>query len=118
MLTSPNPIPPQRCGTRWSAYFMRIHRLCLKLIVALLAPLARAQSTTDIQQILQRLDRLESENRELREQVQQLQQKLQPATPTPEQSVEERLDVQERRTAELSQTKVETSQRFPLRLTG
>src|SRR4051812_1382320 len=116
MLISPNPIPPQRCGTPWSGYFMRIHRHRLKLAIApiimLLASSARAQSPADIQQILQRLDRLESENRELREQVQQLQQTLQPSAPAPEQKAEERLDIEERRTAELAQTKVETSQRF------
>src|SRR5689334_22280330 len=100
---------------------MRIHRHRLKLIFALLTPFLRgqAQSTPDIQQILQRLDRLESEIRELREQVRQLRDQIQPsATPAPEGSIQERLEIEERRTAELAQVKVETSQRFPIRLTG
>jgi hypothetical protein len=101
---------------------MRMHRHSLMVIFALTAPLARAQaqSTPDIQQILQRLDRLESENRDLRAQVLQLQQQIQPAGPpsTKEEKIEERLDIQERRTAEQDQVKVEASQRFPLRLTG
>src|SRR5712671_169173 len=98
---------------------MRIHRL--KLILALLAPLAlgQAQSTPDIRQILERLDRLESENRELREQVRELREHMLPAaTPAPEETVQERLDIEEHRTAELAQAKVEASQRFPIRLTG
>jgi len=100
---------------------MRIHRHRLELIFALLAPFARthAQSTPDIQQIVQRLDRLESENRELREQVRQLQEQMRPAAaPAPEETVQERLDIEERRTAELAQVKVEASQRFPIRLSG
>jgi hypothetical protein len=111
---------------------MRIQRHRLKLFVTLLAPLAgaHAQTTPDLQQILQRLDRLEGENRELRDQVRQLRDQLQarlgvpaqppaqaPATPsTP--TLEERMEIEERRTAELEQTKVEASQRFPIRITG
>lgn len=98
---------------------MRIHRYRLKLVVALLAPLATsaAQSAPELKQILERLDRLESENRELREQVRELREKL-PAAPAPVEKLEERLDIEEHRTAELAQVKVEASQRFPIRLTG
>jgi hypothetical protein len=98
---------------------MRIHRLRLKLMVALLAPLvpAQAQRAPDLKSILERLDRLESENRELREQVRELREQIR-AAPTPEPRLQERMEIEERRTAELEQVKVEASQRFPIRLTG
>jgi len=68
------------------------------------------------------LDRLEQQNRMLLEEVRELRQQIaatrqQPeATPSP--SLEERVDVQEKRTEEQSQTKVEASQKFPLSITG
>lgn len=107
---------------------MRIHLHRLKLFAALLATvtLARGQTAPDLQTILRRLDRLEGENRELREQVRQLQQQVrerigEPAAPpeaAPAATLEERLDIEERRTAEQAQAKVEASQRFPIRVTG
>jgi hypothetical protein len=104
---------------------MRIHRHRLKLVIALLAPLVRApaQPTPDLKQILERLERVENENRELREQVRELREQMRASptvAPTPEgkPQVDERLEIEERRTAELAQTKVEASQRFPIRLTG
>jgi len=102
---------------------MRIHRHRLKLVVALLAPLVRApaQTAPDLKQILERLDRVESENRDLREQVRELREQMRAgAAPVPEEKpkLEERLEIEESRTAEQAQTKVEASQRFPIRLTG
>src|SRR5882762_862651 len=100
---------------------MRPHRHRLRLIFALLAPLVRAQaqSAPDLQQILERLNRLESENRELREQVRELREQMRAvAAPAPVEKLEERTEIQERRTDELAQVKVEASQRFPIRLTG
>jgi hypothetical protein len=104
---------------------MRIHRHRLNVVIALLAPLVRApaQPTPDFKQILERLDRVESENRELREQLRELRDQMRAnatAAPAPEEKprVDERLEIEERRTAELAQTKVEASQRFPIRLTG
>jgi hypothetical protein len=82
---------------------------------------APAQTSDGVRQILDRLDRLEAQNRELMAEVRSLKEELaaahgnQPATGP---SVDERLDVQESRTAEQAQTKVEASQRFPIRLTG
>ena len=95
---------------------MRIPRHRLRLLVALLAPLVRAgaQPAPELKQILERLDRLEAENRELREQVRQLREQ----SPAPAQKLEERVDIEERRTAELAQVKVEASQKFPIRITG
>jgi hypothetical protein len=86
------------------------------------------QSSADIQKVLDRLDKLEDENRRLVEEIHELRNELAEhgavssppgqAAPTPQPSVSERLDVQENRTAELAQSKVEASQRFPVSLTG
>ena len=90
-------------------------------LAALCGISAPAQSSDELRQILDRLDRLEAQNRELMAQVRSLKDELaasrgdQPATGP---SVEERLEVQESRTTEQAQTKVESSQRFPIRITG
>ncbi len=90
------------------------------LIAAILAGPAAAQTSADIGAILQRLDRLEQQNRELAAEVRALRQELAAAHTAPAQAptVEERLDVQDARIAEQQQTKVEASQRFPIRVTG
>ena len=89
--------------------------VCLALC---LAPVTlRAQTGPDLTKILERLDRLEAENRALSEQVRALQAQLGTAAPPPP-TAEERLDIQERRIQEQAQTKVEASQKFPIRLTG
>jgi len=94
------------------------------------SPAVQAQSTTDLQHIMDRLDRLETQNRELLTEVQELRRQLdstQPPTiaqsdiPSPPENAptpSERLDVQESRTEELAQSKVGTSQRMPVALTG
>jgi hypothetical protein len=109
---------------------MRISRHRLRLAVALLAPLACAfaQPPPELKQIMDRLDRLEAENRELREQVRELRQQVNPTdsavagspseSSVPAARLEERIGIEERRSAELAQTKVEASQHFPIRLTG
>jgi hypothetical protein len=97
----------------------------------LLLPLvlsAQSQPTPDLKSILDRLDRLEQENRSLSEQVRDLRNQLAavrgetaPATPAAEPAApttEERLDIQQQRIEEQAQTKVEASQKFPIRLTG
>jgi hypothetical protein len=81
--------------------------------------------------MLERLDRLEKQNLELQEEIRKLRQELSAAKPVdaassipvPAPSVagpslEERMDVQETRTAELAQSKLDTSQRMPVELTG
>ncbi len=96
-----------------------------------------AESSAAMKQILERLDSLEKENRELVQDVQAMRQELAASgankstptaenatTPTAENSApdqapsEERLSVQERRTAEQAQTKVEAAHKFPIRLDG
>ncbi|HWC99241.1 MAG TPA: hypothetical protein VG456_20925 [Candidatus Sulfopaludibacter sp.] len=103
--------------------------------VALFLPLAlaaQAQPSPELKTILDRLDRLEQENRSLSDQVRELRNQLAaargeavPTTPPPAAaaapappSIEERLDIQQQRIEEQAQTKVEASQKFPIRLTG
>ncbi|HLH19230.1 MAG TPA: hypothetical protein VKX45_18555 [Bryobacteraceae bacterium] len=94
------------------------------------APPAAPQSGPELREILQRLDRLEAQNKELLAKVNALQEELAaarggatvasdestPAAAGP--TLAERLAAQEARTAEQQQTKVESSERFPIRLTG
>ena len=84
--------------------------------------IANGQDAADLKKILERLDKLESENRSLRNEVRELRTKLEGPSPPPAEpampSIEERLDVAEKRIDEQAQTKVEVSQRFPLKITG
>jgi hypothetical protein len=96
---------------------MRLNRsilYCATLALATAFP-AMAQSNPDLKQILERLDRIERENDLLRQELKALREELHPSAAP---SVEERLAIQESRVAEQAQTKVESSQRFPIRLTG
>lgn len=132
----PNRIQPEVGAERaprqnaWSNPTKRLLPLCL-----LFAALARAQ-TPDLSQVLERLDRLEAENRQLIAEVHALKDQLaasqtqSPAQPpaaadqsaTAQQptapSIEDRLEVQESRTAEQAAIKVESAHRFPIRITG
>ena len=96
--------------------------ICAILLLAGLSPQpARAQAADPLSQILERLERLEKENHELAEEVHALRRDLALAHADPGQrlaGVEEREAVQESRVEEQAQTKVESSQRFPIRLTG
>lgn len=119
--------------------FRRISLLVISL--PLYSALLLAQTPSELAGILQRLDRLEQENRQLTQQVQQLRDELAAArsekgAPPPgaaapgpaasqqapqaaaAPSVEERLDIQGHRIDEQAQSKVESSQKFPIRLTG
>jgi hypothetical protein len=99
-----------------------------------------AQTTPEdagtLRQILERLDRLEQQNRDLTEEIRSLRKDLalargtpgnapaaaETAKATPPEStpadLAERVDVQEHRLDEQAQTKVESSQHFPIRITG
>jgi len=98
--------------------------LCL-LALAVPRP-AAPQTSPDLQKIFDRLDKLEDENRKLLDEIHALRNDLAAArgteTPAPQSpdpaSDDERLAVQENRTAELEQSKVAASQRFPISLTG
>ena len=113
----------------------RHYGLLLTLCVVIPRVLA-AQDQTGMQQILQRLDRLEQENRTLSAEVSALRSELaaargsSPAAPlastqdptADEQAVpvplEERVAVEEQRTADQAQAKVEAAHRLPITLTG
>jgi hypothetical protein len=97
----------------------------------LVCPLvASGQTPSDMARILERLDRLEQENLRLSQQVKQLTERLEGTASTPPPAAaaateeapkltpEDRLDIVERRLEEQAQTKVETSQKFPVRLAG
>ncbi len=106
----------------------------LIVLIPMLAVGLRAQGSVDspatIKQILDRLESLEKENRELVEQVRMLREEVSVshnATSTtaaassdeePQTALEDRVAVQERRTAEQAQTKVEAAHKFPIQLDG
>jgi hypothetical protein len=86
---------------------------------------ARGQSAPEMQQILDRLERLEKDNQALLEEIRSLRQEvsvLTPVIPVSPQAevaeVAERQEVTQTRVDELAQTKVEASQKFPIRITG
>jgi hypothetical protein len=74
------------------------------------------------QEILARIEKLEEENRALRREVERLRQIVaegqDEVARLQEARVPERLEVQEARTAELAQTRVQAASRFPVELTG
>jgi len=96
----------------------------VSLFVAVTLPAsARAQTDTSLKSLITRLDEVEAENRKLVDEIHTLRQELanySTRTPDPQatQQQEERLAVEESRTAELAQTKVEASQKMPISLTG
>jgi len=110
-----------------------MHRKLIFLIPVLTATLS-AQGNVDspatIKQILDRLESLEKENRALVEEVRMLRQEVNAshnavpptASASPEQAqqipLEDRVAVEERRTAEQAQTKVEAAHKFPIQLDG
>jgi hypothetical protein len=96
-----------------------------RVLLILLAPgiLAAQTAPSDLRQILDRLDRLEQQNRSLAEEVRQLRQDLaeargQPQPPKAAPPLDEKVAVDESRVEELAESKVEASQRFPIRVTG
>ena len=86
---------------------------------------AFAQTSAEVKEILDRLTRLEDENRRLANEVHALREQLTASHAAPaaenaaaEPPVSERLDVVEQRVNEQAQTKVEATQRLPIKLTG
>jgi hypothetical protein len=84
--------------------------------IAQQSPPPTAPSPETVQKILDRLDSLEKQNAELLNEIHSLRQELAGTPKTP--PLEERVEAVEQRTAEQAQTKVGTSQRFPISLTG
>lgn len=86
------------------------------------ASLLRAQDSPDtLARILDRLNALERQNQALLNEIQALRKEVQAVRASPStqnQTAQERLDVAEQRIKEQAQTKVESSQRFPIKLTG
>jgi hypothetical protein len=96
--------------------------------------LLSAQQRSDLQQILERLDRIEQENRTLTEEVRALRAELvsrgtvpppaavqanaAEAAPFQTAPIQERMEVAEQRIADQAQSKVESSQKLPITLTG
>ncbi len=90
------------------------------------AATAGAQNTPEMREILSRLERLEKDNETLTEELRALRKELAglrapteaAQSPTPAPPPEETQAVDRARIDELNQTKVESSQKFPIRLTG
>ena len=107
-------------------------KLSCLLLAACAAGSLSAQQPPELKAVIDRLDRLEAQNRELMAEIRALRQQLpvnQPesapaAAPqaaeaeTPPQSLNERVDVNERRLADLDQTKISSEHRLPVTLTG
>jgi len=96
------------------------------LAIGIAAP-AFSQNSPDLQKVLDRLQQLEEQNRQIVAEIHALRTELiernqvtegaeSPSPPRP--PLNERMDVEESRTAELAQSKVEASQKFPISLTG
>jgi len=110
---------------------MLIRTLGIVLVCLSASTALHAQTDAGMQNVIDRLDRLEKQNQELLTEIQELRRQLAPAQAaaqpvaaaaaqlqSPPPTPAERLDVQESRTDELAQTKVGTSQRMPVTLTG
>lgn len=105
-----------------------LRKICL-LLPLVVAPLS-AQDNPDekeiLREVLRRLDSLEQQNRELLQELKQLKQQThvqdgeaqEPTDQASEPPLKERVKVNEERIAEQAQTKVESSQKFPVWLYG
>jgi len=105
---------------------MRLKLSCFLLTVGSLT----AQQQPELRQVVERLDRLEAQNRELMAEILALRQQLAATQPAPAdtgqqavadvppQPLSERVEIAERRLAELDQTKVSSEHRLPLTFTG
>ncbi len=111
----------------WINYSVRLVWLCSALaltngsIVAQEQSPAQEQPSDALARIMDRLDALERQNQTLLAELHALREEVKAAraeAPPKNQDLEERVDVSERRIKEQAQTKVESSQRFPITLTG
>jgi hypothetical protein len=91
----------------------------VRFLILVGLPLAlSAQSQSEIKNILERLDRLEQENKTLKEEVRLLRARVGEPEAETVPPVVERVEIAEKRIEEATQTKVEASQKFPIKLTG
>ena len=109
-----------------------MRKLSCLLFAACAARSLSAQQPPELQQVIQRLDRLEAQNHELMEEIRALRLQLAAGQPTPApeaapqtaeaeappQPIADRVDIAERRIAELDQSKVSSEHRLPVTLTG
>ena len=109
-----------------------MRKLLCVLLAAFAASSLSAQQPTDLKNVIDRLDRLEAQNRDLMAEIRALRQQLAAgqSTPapdaapqtaeaeTPPQPIADRVDVAERRIAELDQSKISSEHRLPVTLTG
>ncbi len=86
------------------------------IVLAACPCLSLAQQETALERMAARLDSMEASNKAMTEELRALREEL--ANYRKEPAEQERLAVQEQRTADLAQTKVEASQKFPIALTG
>src|SRR5215469_8186877 len=89
--------------------------------VLLLPLVVTAQTPDQLASILQRVDQLEQENRALTDQIRALREELaglRSSAETAQNATDGRIEIQQRRIDEQAQSKVEASQKFPIRLTG
>src|SRR5579871_1664491 len=119
-LFSRNHIPRCPSGKNWSS---GLPMRQLSLLMMLCAGCAQAQSTLEIREILARLQKLEDANRALNEEVTALRGQLAAARgdnpqPEPAEPLQDQLAVEKARVEELSQSKVESAQKLPIRITG
>jgi len=105
---------------------------CLLLAACATGSLSAQQTPAGLQEVMTRLDRLEAQNRDLMAEIKALRLELaasQPASAspsapqiaeagTPPQPLAERVDVTERRIADLDQSKISSDHRLPVTLTG
>jgi hypothetical protein len=104
------------------------------LLLAACAGSLSAQQPPELKEVMTRLDRLEAQNRDLMAEIRALRLELAAGKPAPEaalptvtepadaeappQPVADRVDIAERRVAELDQTKIGSEHRLPVTLTG
>lgn len=90
-------------------------------LLSLFPLLLAAQTPTQLASIMERVDRLEQENRQLTDELKALRDEISVLRGSEEAShaaVEGRIEIQQRRIDEQDQSKVQSSQKFPIRLTG
>src|ERR1041385_7989293 len=88
-------------------------------VTLILSPVVvRAQNSAELRDILNRLQNLEADNRVLKEQVKSLTEQLASARGGGGEPLQDEIAVQKSRVEEMSQSKVESSQKLPIRITG